>query len=293
MKTVGFIGLGLMGLPMATNLLQKGFEVKAFDIIATALKRASNVGIATENTADDACRDVDVVITMLPTGQHTLSVYNKVLKAAQPRTLFIECSTIDVKSANEAHKLAEDAGMLSLDSPVSGGVGGAEAGTLTFMVGGNKEVFEQAQPVFSAMGARAVYCGQAGSGQAAKICNNMLLAISMIGACEAFQLADKLGLDKQALFDVMSTSSGQCWSVNTYCPVPNVGPKSPADNNYQAGFSADLMLKDLELGQQAVVDTKASTPLGSHAAELYKTFVQAGHGAKDFSAIIQKLNELN
>ena len=213
-------------------------------------------------------------------------------RAAKPGATIIDSSTIDVSSAKAVHKLAADAGLGCLDAPVSGGVGGAEAGTLTFMVGGPKTAFDAALPVLDVMGGKVVHCGEGGAGQSAKICNNMVLGVSMIGACEAFSLAEKLGLDQKALFDVVSTSSGSCWSVNTYCPVPGVGPKSPSDNDYKPGFAAALMLKDLMLSQQAAGESGMATPMGAHATEIYKAFVDSGHSDTDFSGVIGYLNEM-
>ena len=289
MKTIGFIGLGNMGRPMAANLVKAGLQVKGFDMSPDACNQAKDAGVVIGSSGEDVVRGAEVVITMLPSGQHTLKVYAALLPHASPDTVFLDCSTIDVKSARQAHSQAAQADMKSLDAPVSGGVGGAEAGSLTFMVGGDEGVYQSIIPLFEIMGAKSVLCGGAGAGQAAKICNNMLLAISMIGSCEAFSLAEKLGLDQKALFDVISTSSGYCWSVNTYCPVPGVGPHSPADNNYQPGFASSLMLKDLMLGMQAARDVSANTPLGAHAAELYDAFVQEGNGNVDFSSIIKSL----
>lgn len=293
MTKVGFIGLGNMGGPMAVNLVKAGYEVGGFDLSADCLSKAIQQGVTECKSAREVCEAADFVITMLPGGAQTLSVYQDILGAAKQGTVFIDSSTIDVQSAREAHKLAEEAGMKSLDAPVSGGVGGAEGGTLTFMIGGQADVFEKAKPLFDVMGSRGVLCGDAGAGQAAKICNNMLLAVSMIGACEAFGLADKLGLDRQALFDVISTSSGQCWSVNTYCPVPGVGPKSPADNEYKPGFMASLMLKDLLLGQKAADESGADTPISAYATELYSKFVELGEGGTDFSGIFLRLSDIS
>ena len=281
---IGFIGLGNMGAPMALNLMQAGHEVTGFDVADVTLE-----GVAAATSAADCASDKDVVITMLPNGAILKAVYAEIVPAGRQGACFIDCSTVDVDSAREAHALASQAGLLSVDAPVSGGVGGATAGTLTFMAGGSAEAFSVAQPLFGIMGQKAVHCGDAGAGQAAKICNNMLLGISMIGACEAFGLAEKLGLDQQKLFDVVSTSSGSCWSVNTYCPVPGVGPKSPADNDYRPGFAAELMLKDLSLSQQAASSADAATPLGAHAAALYEQFVGSGGRGRDFSAIIEFL----
>jgi 3-hydroxyisobutyrate dehydrogenase len=226
---------------------------------------------------------------MVPAGRHVLELYRSILGSARPGTLFMDCSTIDVASAREAHGLAEKAGMPSLDAPVSGGTAGAAAATLTFMVGGKASAFERGQPILSAMGKRIVHCGEAGAGQAAKICNNMILGISMIAVSEAFVLAEKLGLDAKALYEVASAASGQCWSLTSYCPVPGVGPQSPADNDYKPGFAAALMLKDLALAQQAAAETGAATPLGAHAEQLYRNFNEAGGAQQDFSAIIRHL----
>ncbi|MGI9400212.1 MAG: 3-hydroxyisobutyrate dehydrogenase [Rhizobiaceae bacterium] len=289
MAEIGFIGLGNMGLPMAANLVNAGHNVTGFDTISEALDLASENGIAIAGSAASAAEGQDTVVTMLPNGKIVLSVFEEIAKSADPGTLIIDSSTIDVASAKKAHEMATAAGLRSLDAPVSGGVGGAEAGTLTFMAGGSAEAFDHAKPVLEIMGGRIVHCGDGGAGQSAKICNNMLLGISMIGACEAFSLAEKLGLSQEALFDVVSTSSGSCWSVNTYCPVPDVGPTSPADNDYKPGFAAALMLKDLDLSQQAAEETGMATPMGKHAANLYEKFVEAGGGTADFSGIIKHL----
>jgi 3-hydroxyisobutyrate dehydrogenase len=287
MAKIGVIGLGNMGGPMAGNLVKKGHEVTGFDLVAENMGLAASRGVAGRRCAADAATDVDVVLTMLPAGRHVLEVYGSgVLKAAKPGTVFIDSSTIDVTSARRAHELAAEAGMLSIDAPVSGGVGGAEAATLTFMCGGTKEAFEKARPVLEAMGKKIVHCGDAGAGQAAKICNNMMLGISMIGVSEAFVLAEKLGLSHQALFDVASTSSGQCWSLTSYCPVPGMVPTSPANNSYKAGFASALMLKDLKLAQEAAAAAGATTPLGAAAAQLYAMHNAWGEGGTDFSGII-------
>jgi 3-hydroxyisobutyrate dehydrogenase len=249
--------------------------------------QAASRGVTGRKSAEDAASNVDVVVTMLPAGRHVLEVYGSgMLKAAKPGTLFVDSSTIDVASARSAHKLAADAKMLSLDAPVSGGVGGAEAATLTFMCGGGKDALEKAKPVLEAMGRKIVHCGEAGAGQSAKICNNMMLAISMIGVSEAFVLAEKLGLSHQALFDVASTSSGQCWALTSYCPVPGPVPASPANNNYKAGFASALMLKDLKLAQEAAAAAGATTPMGAAAAQLYGLHNAWGEGGADFSGII-------
>jgi 3-hydroxyisobutyrate dehydrogenase len=286
MGTIGFIGLGNMGGPMAANLVRHGHSVSGFDLSDASRQAAAQAGVTIAEDAAAAVRVADIVITMLPAGKHVLSVYDALVARAPKHALFIDCSTIDVESARRAHGVAEAAGMESLDAPVSGGTGGAAAGTLTFMVGGEAAAFAKAEPVLAAMGRRIVHCGGAGAGQAAKICNNMILGISMIAVSEAFVLAEKLGLSHQALFDVASTASGQCWSLTTYCPVPGPVPSSPANRDYQPGFATALMLKDLRLAQEAAVSAGAQTALGRHAAEIYAAFEAAGHGGADFSAII-------
>ena len=289
---IAFIGLGNMGGPMAANLAAKGFAVMGFDIVPANLDKAGRQGIAAAASSEMAVQGADAVITMVPAGRHVLDLYPGILNAARPGTLFIDCSTFDVASAREAHDMAERARMQSLDAPVSGGTAGAAAATLTFMVGGAKTAFERGNPILAAMGKRIVHCGETGAGQAAKICNNMILGISMIAVSEAFVLAAKLGLDAGALYDVASAASGQCWSLTTYCPVPGVGPASPADNGYKPGFAASLMLKDLALAQQAAEETGAATPLGAHAERLYRQFNEAGGAMQDFSAIIAGVAEL-
>ncbi|MCO6408209.1 3-hydroxyisobutyrate dehydrogenase [Hoeflea alexandrii] len=281
---IGFIGLGNMGAPMAANLIKAGHQVTGFDVAGVTVEGAANAG-----SAADAASGQDAVITMLPNGEILRTVYAEIVPAGAKGSVFIDCSTVDVDSARAAHEMAAANGLLSVDAPVSGGVGGAAAGTLTFMAGGSDEAFSRAAPLFEIMGKKAVHCGAAGAGQSAKICNNMLLGISMIGACEAFALAEKLGLSAQSLFDVVSTSSGSCWSVNTYCPVPGVGPQSPADNGYKPGFAAELMLKDLKLSQQAAESVSAMTPMGARATELYDQFVAGEGKGRDFSAIIEEL----
>jgi 3-hydroxyisobutyrate dehydrogenase len=239
-----------------------------------------------------ACvESADIVISMLPAGEHVLSVWKDVLPAAHQGALFIDCSTIDVESARKAHALAAERGIATLDAPVSGGVGGAKAATLTFMVGGSQHAFERGKPILERMGKRVVHCGEAGNGQAAKICNNMILGISMIAVSEAFVLGEKLGLSHQALFDVASASSGQCWSLTSYCPVPGPVPTSPANNDYKPGFAAALMLKDLKLAHAAAKSVHAETTLGAQATEIYETFAKEGHSGADFSAIIKKVRE--
>ena len=289
MATIAFIGLGNMGGPMAANLVKAGHAVKGFDLSAEILKSAAASGVSPASSIKDAVAGAETVVTMLPKGAHVLSVWSELVSAAKAGTLLIDCSTIDVASARKAHELAAGVNCLSLDAPVSGGTGGASAGTLTFMAGGSDDAFTRAKPVLEAMGKKIVHCGGNGAGQAAKICNNMILGISMIGVCEAFALGEKLGLSHQALFDVASTSSGQCWSINTYCPVPGPVPTSPANNDYKPGFAAALMLKDLKLAQEAALAAGAATPLGAEAAQLFDLFDKQGHGGRDFSAIIEML----
>jgi 3-hydroxyisobutyrate dehydrogenase len=291
-KTVAVVGLGNMGGPMAANLLKAGHEVTGFDLVAASCEAAKAEGVAIAASAVEAVKDADVVITMLPAGKHVLAVWSEIVPAVKAGALLIDCSTIDVESARKAHALAAARQLPSIDAPVSGGVGGAQGATLTFMAGGSAEAFAAAKPVLEAMGKRIVHCGDAGAGQAAKICNNMILGISMIGVSEAFALAEKLGLSHQALFDVASTSSGQCWSITSYCPVPGPVPASPANNGYRPGFSAALMLKDLKLSQEAASAAGAATPLGAHAEQIYATFNAEGHDGDDFSGIINHLRAL-
>jgi 3-hydroxyisobutyrate dehydrogenase len=289
MTNIAFIGLGNMGGPMAGNLVKAGHEVRAFDLLQASRDAAAELGVGIEGSAREAVAEAEIVVTMLPAGKHVLSVWTDILPSVKPGALLIDSSTIDVESARKAHALAAERGCLSLDAPVSGGVGGAKGGTLTFMVGGTEEAFDLGQPILAKMGRRIVHCGAAGNGQAAKICNNMILGISMIGVSEAFVLAEKLGLSHQALFDVASTSSGQCWSLTTYCPVPGPVPTSPANNDYKPGFASALMLKDLKLSQEAAQAAGASTPLGAAAAQLYGLHNAWGEGGADFSAIIHLL----
>jgi 3-hydroxyisobutyrate dehydrogenase len=291
MTKIAFVGLGNMGGPMAANLVKAGHEVRGFDLSEASVKAAAETGVKASGALAEAVSDAECVITMLPKGQHVVAVWTDLTTLIPEGTLVIDCSTIDVESARKAHELADVMNCVSLDAPVSGGTGGAAAGTLTFMVGGSEKAFALGKPILEAMGKKIVHCGDAGAGQAAKICNNMILGISMIGVCEAFGLAEKLGLSHQSLFDVASTSSGQCWSLTTYCPVPGPVPTSPANNDYRPGFAAALMLKDLALSQEAARQSGAATPLGAHAAELYAEFERTGHGADDFSAIIQMLRE--
>jgi 3-hydroxyisobutyrate dehydrogenase len=281
---IGFIGLGNMGAPMAANLVAAGHEVTGFDT-ATAPPE----GVTPAASAAQAAADAQVVITMLPNGAILRAVAAQIYPAMTPGAVHLDCSTVDVDSARAVAQAAIDSGSGAVDAPVSGGVGGAAAGTLTFMAGGTEEHFNICLPLFEIMGQKAVHCGSSGAGQAAKICNNMILAITMIGTCEAFALADKLGLDREKMFDVVSTSSGYSWSMNAYCPAPGVGPKSPADNDYKPGFAADLMLKDLRLSQQAAEAADADTPLGAAATELYRRFVEEEDGSgRDFSAMLPR-----
>ncbi len=292
MSKIGFIGLGNMGLPMAKNLAAASHQVNAFDMVEAACAEAKAAGINICPNNGEVARDAEFIITMLPNGPIVLSVFEEILPTATKGTIIIDCSTVDVSSSKKAHDMATSAGLGCLDAPVSGGVGGATAGTLTFMVGGNKQTYDKALPILDIMGGKVVHCGDGGAGQSAKICNNMLLGISMIGAGEAFALAEKLGLDQKALFDVISTSSGFCWSVNTYCPVPGVGPQSPADNDYKPGFAGALMLKDLKLSQQAADETGAATPMGRKATQFYQQFVDDGFGNTDFSGAINTLKSM-
>lgn len=291
MTTIAFIGLGNMGGPMARNLLKAGQGVMAFDISATVLAPILEAGARGAANIVDAVKEADAVVTMLPAGQHVRGIYleDGVLAHAKKGSLLIDSSTIDIDSARVVHAAAERAGFDFVDAPVSGGVGGAEAGSLTFMCGGTDTAFARAEPILQKMGKRIILAGGAGAGQAAKICNNMLLAISMIGTCEAFVLAEKLGLDPQKLFDIASTSSGQCWSLTTYCPVPGPVPGAPSNRGYAGGFAAGLMLKDLKLSQAAAQSSGATTPLGAEATQLYSLFATKGHAALDFSGIIRML----
>jgi 3-hydroxyisobutyrate dehydrogenase len=292
MATIAFIGLGNMGGPMAANLVRAGNKVVAFDLVEASRAQAKSDGAAIAESSVSAVKGADVVVTMLPAGKHVLSVWTDVLPAMTKGGLIIDCSTIDVESAKQAHALAAKHDVASVDAPVSGGTGGAKGATLTFMCGGDEKAFAAAKPVLEKMGKKLVHCGGAGAGQAAKICNNMILGISMIAVSEAFALGEKLGLSHQALFDVASTSSGQCWSLTSYCPVPGPVPASPANNDYKPGFAAALMVKDLTLAQDAANAAGAATPLGKHAQEIYKTFDAAGNGGVDFSGIIRHVRSL-
>ena len=292
MAAIGFIGLGNMGEPMARNLVKAGHVLKVFDLSEKAVSALVGAGATKAATAADAAQDVEFVVTMLPAGEHVRSVYlgdKGLIAAANKGTLFIDSSTIDVVSAREVIAVAEAAGMAMVDAPVSGGVGGAEAGSLTFMVGGTEAAFSLAKPVLEKMGKNIFHAGGAGNGQVAKVCNNMILGISMIAVSEAFSLGEKLGLDAQTLFDISSTASGQCWSMTSYCPVPGPVPASPANRNYQPGFSAAMMLKDLRLAQDASKMAKSPTPLGAQAAQLYALMEASGHDGLDFSGIIKMI----
>lgn len=293
MATIGFIGLGNMGGPMAANLAKAGHGVHAFDLSEEAMAGAVEAGCEATDSAVAAATDRDVVITMLPAGKHVVSVYEEIGPVVLDGCLMIDCSTIDVESARQAHQIAREAGALSVDAPVSGGIMGAVNATLTFMAGGEDTALNAAEPILDPMGARVVRCGGESAGQAAKACNNMILAITMIGTCEAFEMGRRLGLEDQALFDVISTASGQSWSTTTYCPVPGPVPTSPANNDYKPGFASQLMVKDLGLAQEAAQQTGTFTPLGEHALKLYEEFCESGHGGTDFSGIIRMLAEKN
>ena len=285
---IGFIGLGNMGAPMAANLAKAGHAVTGFDVSGMAVE-----GVTPAASGAEAARGADVVITMLPNGTILRAVAQDILPAMGKGAVLLDCSTVDVQSARAVADQASAVGVLPLDAPVSGGTGGATAGTLTFMVGGPDEGVKIASELFDIMGQKHVHCGPSGNGQAAKICNNMILGVTMIATCEAFALADKLGLDRQAMFDVVSTSSGYSWSMNAYCPAPGVGPQSPSDNGYKPGFAAALMLKDLRLSQQAAEGVDADTPMGAQAAALYQKFVEdEGMGEMDFSAMLPRFEKL-
>src|SRR6202171_2069011 len=292
MASIAFIGLGNMGGPMAANLVKAGHKVVAFDLVAASRDQAKSDGAAIADSSVASVKGADVVVTMLPAGKHVISVWSEVIPSMAKRALIIDCSTIDVESAKQAHALAAKHGMASVDAPVSGGTGGAKGATLTFMCGGEDKAFAAAKPVLENMGKKIVHCGGGRAGAAGESCNNMILGISMIAVSEAFTLAENLGLSHQALFDVASTSSGQCWSLTSYCPVPGPVPTSPANNEYKPGFASALMVKDLTLAQDAAKAAGAATPLGQHAQEIYKAFDAAGHGGVDFSGIIQHVRGL-
>jgi len=291
---IGFIGVGHMGHPMALNLIKAGHDVTVYDVVpaltAAMAKEGAKVGASVAETVQQA----DMVISMLPEGKHVLAVYlgeQGVLAKAASSTLLIDCSTIDIATARQLHEAAQAGNFALLDAPVSGGTTGAAAATLTFMVGGDQQHYERVQPILATMGKKIFYAGKAGSGQAAKICNNMLLGISMIGVSEAFHLAEKLGLSDQTFYDIASVSTGQCWSMTSYCPVPGPVPASPANRDYQAGFAAKMMLKDLRLAQEAATTGSANTPLGAEATALYSALCEKGFADKDFSYIYQWLSQ--
>jgi len=292
MARIAFIGLGHMGGGMAPNLVNAGHEVLAFDLVPEALERAANAGCIAASSAAEAVKNAEVVITMLPAAQHVRAVYeNGVAPNAKPGSLLIDCSTIDVASAREVGCGLEELGFDFVDAPVSGGIAAAAGGALTFMVGGSDKAFERAQPILEPMAKAVIHAGHLGSGQAAKICNNMILGATMIVTCEAFALAEKLGLDLQTFFDISSKASGQSWSMTSYCPVPGVGPETPADHDYEGGFASALMLKDLKLAMEAAKHSGAYTPIGGEAEELYQRFVDRGGASKDFSAIIKMIDD--
>jgi len=286
MKKIGFIGLGNMGAKMVINLLKANYEVIGYDVDKESINSLIPYGLKKASSLYEMSNDIDIIITMLPNGKIVEEVYNSIIDNFKQNTLFVDCSTIDVDKAKSLHKKCNKHNLLSLDAPVSGGVVGAENGTLTFMVGGSNEAYNLMLPLFNVMGNKSVLCGLPSSGQAAKACNNMLLAITMIGVGEAFNLGNNLGLDANKLFQILSTSSSSCWSINNYCPIENIGPKSPADNNFQPGFSSNLMLKDLTIALEAIKNTKTSAPFGLAAKENFEKMVNKQKGNLDFSAII-------
>ena len=290
MHKIAFIGLGNMGGGMAANLVKAGHEVHAFDLSAEALARAKDSGCATYTSVREAVQGADAVVSMLPNGAIVDSVFNAdVIGHAPASALLLDCSTIDVATARKVADAASAAGYAMVDAPVSGGIAAANGGTLTFMVGGSDDAFARAEPILSAMGKAVIHAGASGAGQAAKICNNMILGATMVATCEAFAMAEKLGLDLQTFYDISSKASGQSWSMTSYCPAPGVGPASPADNGYQGGFAAALMLKDLKLAMEAAASVGAKVPMGRRAEELYAAFAESGNGGTDFSGIIKTL----
>jgi 3-hydroxyisobutyrate dehydrogenase len=292
MATVAFIGLGHMGGGMAANLAKRGHEVRAFDLSEAALDRAVSHGCVASASAVEAVRGAAAVITMLPAGKHVAEVHRQsVIPVAGAETILIDCSTIDIATALAVEEEAASRGLTMVDAPVSGGIAAAEAGTLTFMVGGSDEGFQRARPYLEGMGKAVIHAGAAGAGQAAKLCNNMILGATMAATCEAFVLAGKLGLDLQTFYDIASKASGQSWSMTSYCPVPGVGPETPADHDYEGGFAAALMLKDLTLAMEAARGAATAVPMGARAEELYRRFVDGGGGAKDFSALITSIGK--
>ena len=289
-QTIAFIGLGNMGGGMAANLLKNGFAVRAFDLSEEALAKAAEAGAVRCTSAAEAVTGADAVVTMLPAGKHVEGVYTgDVFDAAKADALFLDCSTIDVATARRVEEAAAQKGFEMVDAPVSGGIAAANGGTLTFMVGGTDQAFGRAKPILSAMGKAVIHAGGAGNGQAAKICNNMLLGATMVATCETFAMAKKLGLDPQTFYDISSVSSGQSWSMTSYCPVPGVGPQSPSDNGYQGGFAVGLMLKDLKLASEAAASVGASVPMGNAAESLYQLLANRGEAARDFSLMIEML----
>lgn len=289
-QTIAFIGLGNMGGGMAANLLKNGHAVRAFDLSEDALAKAEEAGAVRASSAADATAGADAVVTMLPAGKHVEAVYTgEVFAAARAGALFLDCSTIDVTTARRVADAAAAKGFEMVDAPVSGGIAAAHGGTLTFMVGGTDPAFARARPILSAMGKAVIHAGAAGNGQAAKICNNMLLGATMIATCEAFAMARRLGLDPQTFYDISSVSSGQSWSMTSYCPLPGVGPQTPADNGYQGGFATALMLKDLKLATEAAASVGASVPMGNAAEALYQLLANRGEGGRDFSVMIEML----
>ena len=296
MAKVAFIGIGNMGSSMVANLINHNHKVRAYDINVKALQSVEAIGASVANSITDVVRGADTVITMLPAGKQVWEVFTQsdgVFANAEKGALLVDSSTIDVSVARKVVQAASDRGFEMVDAPVSGGIGGAQAGTLTFMVGGTSSAFERAKPVLSAMGSAVIHVGQSGNGQVAKICNNMLLGISMIGTCEAFSLAKKLGLEPKTFYDVSSRSSGQNWSMTSYCPIEGVGPESPADRNFEAGFSADMMLKDLRLAKDAAGEVETTSRMGNLSEELFSSYVDANGGVKDFSDIVNFLNSLD
>lgn len=290
MTTVAFIGLGNMGSGMADNLVKNNFNVVAFDLSDAALLKAKEAGCNIADTTEQAVSDADIVVTMLPAGKHVMDIYtSQILDNVRENTLLIDCSTIDVETATKVSELAASKGLKMLDAPVSGGIAAAAGGTLTFMVGGDAEAFDQAQGVLGAMGKKIVHAGGNGAGQAAKICNNMLLGATMIATCESLQLAQKLGLDPQVFFDIASNASGQTWSLTSYCPIKGVGPQSPADNDFDGGFASALMLKDLGLAMQGAKSVDAQVPMGELAAKWFEAHCEEGNAGIDFSSIINRL----
>ena len=288
--SIAFIGLGNMGGGMAANLVKKGYAVRAFDLSEAALSKAEAAGATRAASAAEAASAADAVVTMLPAGKHVEAVYNdEVFGAAKPGALFLDCSTIDVTTARRVIAAAVEKGFEMVDAPVSGGIAAANGGTLTFMVGGEDAAFAKAEPILAAMGKAVIHAGGAGNGQAAKICNNMLLGATMVATCEAFAMAEKIGLDPQTFFDISSVSSGQSWSMTSYCPLPGVGPQTPADNGYEGGFAVGLMLKDLKLATEAAASVNASVPMGHAAEALYQLLANKGEGHKDFSSMINLL----